>query len=196
MLFIAVAFIEFLAGMEVDIFIPSYPEMQQQFGLSPAKVQLCLSLNFITYCIGSLYAGALGDRYGLRKIILYGLAVFVVGSVACCFTTDFTSILVGRILEGCGMAAPDCFGQVVIAERYPIEKQASIFGTLNGFINIAVAIAPVIGSYGKIYAGWRGNFMALLILALISISFCLFVAPKDSYKNRNVFCHHGHISHF
>ncbi len=85
MLFIAVAFIMFLAGMEVDIFIPSYPEMQQQFSLSPAKVQLCLGLNFITYCIGSLYAGALGDRYGLRKVILCGLAIFVVGSVACCF---------------------------------------------------------------------------------------------------------------
>jgi DHA1 family bicyclomycin/chloramphenicol resistance-like MFS transporter len=70
MLFVAVAVIFFLAGMEVDIFIPSYPELQQQFGLSPAKVQLCLSLNFVTYCFGSLYAGALGDRYGLRKIIL------------------------------------------------------------------------------------------------------------------------------
>lgn len=186
MLFIAVAFIEFLAGMEVDIFIPSYPELQQLFNLSPARVQLCLSLNFIAYCIGSLYAGPLGDHYGLRTVILSGLAVFGIGSIVCCFTSDFAYILLGRILQGLGMAAPACLGYVVIAERYPIEKQASIFGTLNGFTNVAVAIAPVIGSYVTIYAGWRGNFMVLLVFALISTCFCLFVIPKDSHKNKNV----------
>ena len=186
MLFVAVAFIMFLAGMEIDIFIPSYPEMQQQFNLSPAKVQLCLSLNFITYCIGSLYAGALGDRYGLRKVILSGLAIFVVGSIACCFATDFTYILVGRVLQGLGMAAPASLGYVIIAERYSPEKQASMLGTLNGFITVAMAFAPVIGSYVTIYGGWRGNFVVLLVLALLSLSFCFFLLPYDKRKSENV----------
>ncbi len=189
MLFIAVAFIEFLTGMEIDIFIPSYPELQQQFGLSPAKVQLCLSLNFITYCIGSLYAGPLGDRYGLRKVILSSLVIFIIGSVACCFAADFSYILLGRIFQGFGMAAPACLGYVVVAERYPIEKQAAMFGTLNGFTNIAVAIAPVIGSYVALYAGWRGNFATLLLLALIAMGFCLFVIPNDSRKIKTFRCH-------
>ncbi len=186
MLFVAVAVIFFLAGMEVDIFIPSYPELQQQFGLSPAKVQLCLSLNFVTYCIGSLYAGALGDRYGLRKVILYGLAVFVLGSIACCFAADFSYILAGRALQGLGMAAPASLGYVVIAERYSAEQQASMLGTLNGCVTVAIAFAPVIGSYVAIYAGWRGNFAVLLLLALIAVSFCLFCLPKDDRKNENV----------
>ncbi len=176
MLFIAVAFIEFLAGMEVDIFIPSYPELQQQFCLSPAKVQLCLSLNFITYCIGSLYAGPLGDRYGLRRVILSGLVIFIIGSVACCFAADFSYILLGRILQGFGMAAPACLGYVVIAERYPIEKQAAMFGTLNGCITVAMAFAPVIGSYVAIYAGWRGNFAVLLLLALVALGCSWFLS--------------------
>ena len=186
MLFVAVAVIFFLAGMEIDIFIPSYPELQQQFNLSPAKVQLCLSLNFVTYCIGSLYAGPLGDRYGTRKIILYGLAVFVVGSVACCFATNFTYILMGRVLQGLGMAAPASLGYVVIAERYSAEKQASMLGTLNGFITVAMAFAPVIGSYVAIYSGWRGNFMVLLVLSLVSFSFCLLVLPKDHRNSEDV----------
>ena len=186
MLFVAVAVIFFLAGMEVDIFIPSYPELQRQFGLSPAKVQLCLSLNFVTYCIGSLYAGALGDKYGLRKVILYGLAVFVLGSIACCFAVDFSYILAGRILQGLGMAAPASLGYVIIAERYSAEKQASMLGTLNGCITVAMAFGPVIGSYVAIYAGWRGNFAVLLLLALIALGFCLFVLPRDDRKRENV----------
>ena len=186
MLFIAVAFIFFLVGMEIDIFIPSYPELQQQFSLSPAKVQLCLSLNFITYCAGSLYAGALGDRYGLRKVILYSLVIFVIGSIACCFASNFSAILFGRILQGLGMAAPASLGYVVIAERYTPEKQASMLGTLNGFVTVAMAFAPVIGSYVTILAGWRGNFAILLVLAIFSLITCFFFLPKDSRKMENV----------
>ena len=186
MLFVAVAFILCLKGIEIDIFIPSYPELQQQFNLSPAKVQLCLSLNFITYCIGSLYAGALGDKYGLRKIILFGLAIFLIGSIACCFASNFPFILVGRVLQGLGMAAPASLGFVVITEQYPPEKQASMLGTLSGCMTVAMAFAPVIGSYVAIYAGWRGNFAVLLVLALISLSLCFFLIPKDHRKNKNV----------
>ncbi len=186
MLFIAVAFILFLAGMEIDIFIPSYPELQQKFGLSPATVQLCLSLNFVTYCIGSLYAGALGDRYGLRKVILYSLVIFAIGSVACVFAPTFSYILFGRVLQGLGMAGPASLGYVVIAERYSPEKQASILGTLNGFITVSMASAPVIGSYVTIYAGWRGNFVILLVLSLIALLACFFCLPKDNRKMENV----------
>jgi len=186
MLFIAVAVVFFLAGMEIDIFIPSYPELQQQFNLSPAKVQLCLSLNFITYCIGSLYAGPLGDRYGVRKIIVYSLAIFVIGSIACCFAANFSYILLGRLLQGLGMAAPASLGYVVIAERYTPERQASLLGILNGFITVAMAFAPVIGSYVTIYGGWRGNFAVLLVLALVAFSLCHFVLPEDSKQNHTV----------
>jgi DHA1 family bicyclomycin/chloramphenicol resistance-like MFS transporter len=186
MLFIAVAFIFFLGGMEIDIFIPSYPILREVFNLSPAEVQLCLSLNFVPYCIGSLYAGALGDRYGLRKVILYSLVVFVIASFACVFASSFSHILLGRIFQGLGMAAPASLGYVVIAERYPPEKQASLLGTLNGFITVAMAFAPVIGSYVTIYAGWRGNFIILLVLSLIAIIFCFFLLPKDSKKAEHV----------
>ena len=186
MVFIAVAFISFLAGMEIDIFIPSYPELQKQFGLSPAKVQLCLSVNFITYCIGSIYAGALGDRFGLRKVILYGLGVFLVGSIACTFASNFEFILMGRALQGLGMAAPAVLAFVVIAKQVPLEKQASTLGMLNGFTTMAMAAAPVIGSWVALYAGWRGNFAALMILALVSFSFAWLILPKDHQHDKNI----------
>jgi DHA1 family bicyclomycin/chloramphenicol resistance-like MFS transporter len=49
-----------------------------------------------------------------------------------------------------------------------------------------MAFAPVIGSYVAIYAGWRGNFAVLLLLALVALGFCLFVLPEDDRKRENV----------
>ena len=73
MVFIASLYL-LVAGMEIDIFIPSYPELQKHWFVS-RQVQRA-EREFITYCIGSIYAGALGDRFGLSKVILYGLGVF------------------------------------------------------------------------------------------------------------------------
>ena len=67
--------IALLAGMEVDLFVPSFPELTHVFQLTPLTpfmVQLTLSLNFIAYCTCALFTGALGDRFGRRPVLLWG----------------------------------------------------------------------------------------------------------------------------
>ncbi len=64
--------IALLAGMEVDLFVPSFPELTHVFQLTPFMVQLTLSLNFIAYCTCALFTGALGDRFGRRPVLLWG----------------------------------------------------------------------------------------------------------------------------
>jgi DHA1 family bicyclomycin/chloramphenicol resistance-like MFS transporter len=65
-----------------------------------------------------------------------------------------------------------------------MEKQASVLGVMNGIITIAMAGAPVIGSFVTKYYGWRGNFMALLILCLVGIIMTLAFIPHDKIKSK------------
>jgi len=176
--FITILFIEILAGMEVDLFIPSFPELQEVFDLSPFLVQLTLSVNFISYCICSLFAGTLGDRYNRRHVMLGSLAIFVFGSIFCVFAPNFSILLLGRLLQGIGMAGPAVLAFVLIADEYPIEKQASIIGIYNGICNLSVAVAPVLGSYVNLFFNWRGNFVLLLILGIISLVMGYFTIPN------------------
>lgn len=169
MLFITILLIGILAGAEVDLFIPSFPELQRIYQLSPFLVQLTLSANFIAYCICSLFAGALGDRYNRRTVMLGSLLVFVLGSLFCVFAMNYSMLIIGRILQGTGMAGPAVIGYVIIMDRYPIHKQAAMMGTLNGMVTMAMALAPVLGSYVNLYFGWRGNFVLLLGLGIICL---------------------------
>ena len=176
--FITILIIQILAGMEVDLFIPSFPELQEVFQLSPFLVQLTLSVNFIAYCVCSLFAGTLGDRYNRRHVMLGSLVIFVIGSLCCVFASNFSILLLGRLFQGIGMAGPAVLAYVLIADEYPLERQASIMGIYNGICTLSMAFAPVIGSYVNLFFNWRGNFVLLLLLSVVSLIMVYFAIPN------------------
>ena len=80
-LLITVIIMEILTGAEIDLFVPSFPEIQDTFNLSTFMTELLLGVNLTSYCITSLIVGNLGDRYGRRPIIILGLLIFNLGSL-------------------------------------------------------------------------------------------------------------------
>lgn len=172
-----------LVGMEFDLFTPSFPQLQQHFQLSAFLVEALLSVNFIGYCLALFVVGHLGDRFGRRPIILTGLLIFVLGSVFCVSKDSFGFLLIGRLLQGIGIAAPSVLSFLIIADRYPLEKQQKWIATLNGVMNLAVGIAPVLGSYIVLHWQWQGSFNALLILgtAVLLLAWCF--VPRDTAQH-------------
>ena len=163
---LTVILMDLLAGMEFDLFVPSFPEVQHYFHLTSFWVEALLSMNFIGYCAGLFFVGGLSDRYGRKPVIMTGLFIFIIGSLLCLYGGSYPFLLAGRFLQGLGIAAPAILNYLIIADAYPIKKQQHLFALLNGVMNIAVGIAPVVGSYLTLYFHWQGNFMALLLLAL------------------------------
>jgi len=95
-------------------------------------------------------------------------------------------MVIGRFLQGVGMASPAVLGYVVIADITPVEKQAGVLGLLNGVITFAMAFAPVIGSYINIFWGWQGNFILLLGLGIASLALSFLFIPNTIQPNKAV----------
>lgn len=178
LLLATVVLMDLLAGMEFDLFVPSFPELQAHFSLSSFWVEALLSVNFIAYCLSLFFVGGLADRYGRRPIILIGLVTFIVGSLLCLWAPYYQLLLVGRFLQGIGIAAPAILSFLIIADSYPLKQQQFFMAMLNVAKNTAVAIAPVIGSYIALYFHWRGNFSVLLILGLVTLAMTLIFIPN------------------
>ncbi len=185
MTFFSLILISILSGVEVDLFIPSFPRLQQVFHLSPFLVQLTLSANFIAYCVASLFAGALGDRFNRRYVMLVSLLIFTLGSVFCVIAQDYYILLIGRFLQGVGMAGPSVLAFAIIADLYPISKQAGLLAVLNGLIAGTMAFAPLMGSYINFYFDWQGNFLVLLALGICCLGMAYFYIP-DRQANPEV----------
>jgi len=180
MRFISIFLMEVLAGAEVDLFIPSFPELQNHFNLSPFMVELTLGTNFCAYCVASLIVGQLGDRYGRKPMIMWSLLLFIFGSLLCVFADAYWHLLLGRFLQGLGIAAPAVLSYVIIADAYPVDQQQKLLGILNGAITLGMSFAPVVGSYVNLYFGWVGNFFVLLVLGVLCFIMSLIWVPAKS----------------
>ena len=184
MLLITVILMDLLAGMEFDLFVPSFPALQTQFHLSPFLVEALLSINFIGFCISLFFVGSLADRYGRKPIIIIGLMTFIVGSFFCLYGATYLFLILGRFLQGAGIAAPAILSFLIIADAYTLKKQQYLMAMLNGLMNASVAAAPVIGSYITLYFHWQGNFITLLLLSAFTLVMVLLFIP--TYKRPEI----------
>lgn len=178
LLLMTVIVMEILSGAEIDIFVPSFPDLQHTFHLSPFMVELTLGVNLTAHCVTSLIVGNLGDKYGRRPIILLGLGIFIIGSLFCIFATAYWQLLFGRFWQGVGVSAPAVLSYLVLADKYSASKQQQLMGVLNGAMNLAIAFAPVVGSFVNMFFSWRGNFVVLLALSLICFGLGFAFLPK------------------
>ena len=177
MILIAVILMDLLAGMEFDLFVPSFPELQTQFNLSPFLVEILLSINFIGFCLSLFFIGSLADRYGRKPMITLGLTIFIIGSIFCLWGPTYLVLILGRFLQGVGIAAPAILSFLIIADLYTLKKQQYLMAMLNGLMNAAAGAAPVIGSYITLYFHWQGNFITLLLLSIFTFIMTFLFIP-------------------
>ena len=183
MMFFTVLILAILSGAEIALFTPSFPELQIIFNLSPSTIELLLSVNLIAHCISSLIVGNLGDRYGRKTIIIIGLIIFIIGSLLCVFAPHYWCLLLGRILQGLGIAGPAVLNFLIIIDNYPPKQQLHKIGLLNGFATLAIAFAPVVGSYISLFFKWQGNFIALLLLGIICLILAILFLPASEINH-------------
>ena len=167
-----------LTGAEIDLFVPSFPQLQKVFSLSPFMVELTLGLNLFFHCITALIVGALGDKYGRKSITIIGLIIFNFGSLLCVLTDSYFVLLAGRTLQGIGISGPAVLLCVIISDLYESKKMQYLMGMINASVAIAMAFAPVVGSYINLFFNWRGNFVVLLIMGVISLVLAVLFIPR------------------
>ena len=174
---------------EIDLIVPSFPEMQKVFGLSPSIVELTLSLNLIAHCIAALFAGNLGDRYGHKRVILYGFSLFIFGSLLGALAYNFHILLIGRILQGIGVAPAIVLSYLIAMEKYPPSDHGQIMGLLNGVVAISLSAAPVLGSYVSLHYGYKGNFALMAMSGVLGGVILLIFIPRSNVTREKVRLH-------
>lgn len=178
--FCTAVLLEILCAAELDIFVSGLPKIQQMFGISTSHVELMLVINLVAGGAMAFIIGAWGDKYGTRSVIVGGLVVFAMGSCLCAFSQSYNYVLLGRLIQGVGIAGPGVLSYVIIAEVYHIDEQPRLMALMSGWITFAMAFIPIIGSYVNSHYGWRYNFIILFAYAVIAICVTIYSLPNSS----------------
>jgi multidrug resistance protein len=127
--------------------------------------------------------GRLADLYGRKPVLLFGIGVFLVGSVLCGLAWSMMSLIVFRILQGIGAGALIPVSQAVVADIYSGEARARVQGYISSTFGSAAIIGPMIGGVIATHISWRAVFWINVPLAIIT-AVLLIVALKENVQKR------------
>lgn len=125
----------------------------------------------VTLALASLIllGGALGDRWGRRRVFVWGTVWFAVASLLCGIAPDITFLVVARILQGVGAALLTPGSLAIISASLREEDRGAAIGVWSGLGGVAGAIGPLFGGWLVEVAGWRSVFFLNLPLAAVVV---------------------------
>ncbi len=171
--------------IEIDISVPSFPDMVRYFNVSEGTIQLTIAYNFLGFCIGGLFFGPLSECYGRRRIMIIGNTLLLIGAVGCIFAPSIFWLLISRFVQGIGVST-SVVVFAIVADSYKGDEAVKFIGIMNSVLTVVMAIAPVLGSFINEIVGWRGNYATVAILCLISWVLLLLALPETK-KDRDIF---------
>lgn len=161
-----------LAGLgpfTIDLYLPAFPAVKDDFATTDAVVQLTLSATTLGFAFGQLVVGPLSDRIGRRRPLLIATSVHVLASVAVALAPDIVTFLLMRVLQGFGAAAGTVVAMAMIRDLFGGKQLTIALSRLALVIGIAPIAAPVLGSWLIGIMDWRGLFWVLAAYAALVI---------------------------
>ena len=162
---VLLASLSMLGPFSIDTYLPAFPAMAQAFAVDKAVIQQTLSAYLIPFGIMMLWHGALSDAWGRRRVILLGLALYVLASVLCALASSLEVLLVGRALQGMSAGAGMVVGRAMVRDLYDGPAAQKLMAHISLMFALGPAIAPILGGWLQAAFGWQGVFWFLVLIA-------------------------------
>jgi DHA1 family bicyclomycin/chloramphenicol resistance-like MFS transporter len=143
--------------------------LRQALAADEARTLFTLSAFFIGFGVGQLLLGPLSDRFGRKRPLIAGLALYIVASIACALATSISDVVLWRFVQAFGGSVVPTVVQAMVRDLYDRNRSARIL-SLNMLVTAsAPVIAPLIGGQVLLWFDWRAIFWVLVGFGLVSL---------------------------
>src|SRR3989449_7067274 len=157
-----------LVALDATAVNVALPAIGQDFGVSLMGLQWITNAYSLTLAALLLLGGSLGDRYGRRRLFVFGILWFAVASLICALAPNTASLVVARGLQGVGAALLTPGSLAIIETAFDPEDRSAAIGAWSGLGGVMIAIGPVLGGYLTTAMSWRLIFFINLPFAALA----------------------------
>ena len=169
----------FMATLDNLVMTSALPVIQADLGSSVGQLSWFMNAYTLTFATFMLPAATLGDRLGRRRMMLAGVAVFTLASIASALSTSSEALIAARAVQGLGAAAIMPLSLTLLAAAVPPAMRAAAIGIWGGVSGLGVALGPVIGGAVVEGVSWQAIFWLNVPVALVAIPLLLVAIPES-----------------
>ncbi len=169
-----------LTALSIDAMLPALPQIGADLDVQNANNrQLVVAVIFLGIALGQLFFGPLSDKTGRKPAIYAGYAVYIAGALLSIFALSFPVMILGRLLQGIGVAAPRAVTLALVRDRYEGRAMARVMSFVMTVFILVPMIAPSFGQAILLFSGWRSIFVGFVIIALITMVWFALRIPES-----------------
>jgi EmrB/QacA subfamily drug resistance transporter len=168
-------------GTVVNIALPA---LQQHMDATIADVQWVVEAYTLFLGALMLTGGALGDRYGRKRVFCIGAVLFSAASLACGLAPTMSALIAARALQGIGAAMLVPGSLAIISACFPDPERGKAIGTWSAFTSMTMSVGPLVGGALIDYVSWRAIFFINIPIAAIVLWLSWRHVPESRAKEQ------------
>jgi DHA1 family bicyclomycin/chloramphenicol resistance-like MFS transporter len=170
-----------LGPFSVDTYLPAFPAMESDYGISTAHMSQTLGAFLFAFAFSTLAWGPLMDRFGRKHVVLVSLLGFALVSTGCALSTEYNAFLGFRIAQGLFASCGVIGGRAMVRDVYEGQSAVKAMSRVMFFFALGPAIAPVVGAVLLDAWGWQSIFWFQTILGFILALGLMFLVKETQH---------------
>ncbi len=181
------AFLMSLVAMAIDAVLPAMGHIGQAYQVENTNdLQLLVGIVFAGLAIGQMIYGPISDSAGRKPAIYLGLLTFLIGSLISVFADDYSTMLLGRFIQGVGVSGPKVVAVALVRDQYQGRDMARVMSFVMAVFIVVPAVAPSLGAGILYIAGWREIFSFFVLLTAVIFLWFALRQPETLAKEKRI----------
>ncbi|MEO0357090.1 MAG: multidrug effflux MFS transporter [Pseudomonadota bacterium] len=186
-----------MVALSTDIMLPALPAIAADLSVAGTKdVHLVVTTLFLGFGMAQLFVGPMADTWGRKPVVLGSFVLVIMGAVICAVAPTFETLLLGRFIQGIGIAGPRVLATTIVRDIYAGPTMARMMSIVMLTFIMVPIFAPALGQGVQALAGWRSIFGVLAAASLVSaiwygVAQAETLAPENQRPFTPVSLYHG-----
>ena len=176
-----------MGALDIAIVGPAIPSIETALNVDPRVLGWIFSIYVLFNLVGVSFFARLSDIYGRRNIYILSLLLFGLGSIVVSFSGDYTTLLLGRAVQGFGASGIFPVASAVVGDIFPKEKRGRILGLIGAVFGLAFLVGPIIAGVLLNYFDWTSLFLINIPIVIILIPASFKYLPQTKVQESGLF---------